>query len=139
MQLGMNHSERIMNIRDYLGKYCASGDKGAALLLAIMASIIMAVLGGSYALLVQNELRSSRARHRLRPGAVSVPNPALKTSCSSVQKNQADLCFPYDDASGLSAPRARIERPRRHLRLGSRHRRRRFRPGQRHGAVQAVQ
>jgi hypothetical protein len=79
----------------------AANQRGAAFVLAILASAVLLMLGSAFALLVGNELRALQ-RMTAHDQALYVAESGIEDLLYQRAKNQSDKCFPFTDDGTLS-------------------------------------
>lgn len=75
--------------------------RGAALVLAVIAAGVLAIIGGAFAMIIQNEARNV-SRATAYDQALYVAESGIEDVLYQRSKNQSDPCFPYTDDGTLS-------------------------------------
>ena len=88
-------------------KKIVTREQGAAFILAVLAIGILALMGASFAFMLENEARS-QSRRAAFDQALFVAESGIEDVLYQRAKNQSDLCFPYSDDGTLSGAAGEI-------------------------------
>ena len=88
-------------------KLIITREQGAAFILAVIGMGILAIMGASFAFMLDNEAKS-HARKTAYDQALFVAEAGIEDVLYQRSKNQSDLCFPYSDDGTLTGAAGEI-------------------------------